>query len=293
MKSSSILLVCLLLSAALASSNLSSDKDVAGNGTSASSSSGTNAAATNATARRRTLDPSNVYTYVDGALKEKYWYYLTKAELLYLSTLDQGNSTFMFLAIYRNIVGTFLSITTWTKDATYFQVNTLVRLGDGNGKKYGANYRPVAVKPLILRYNLGPGETVIEFTDCYDIKVNGKNINGTGSGSGSGSDSPLDTLCIAECKDLCVYARKRFWYYLDNAQVIFSSAAKTAVKNYCLINYLNHVGTFLVIGSNQDTSAVTLTQTNTFVRMGNGQDKDIGGNYAPVSFNKINLNLSE
>jgi hypothetical protein len=29
---------------------------------------------------------------------------------------------------------------------------------------------------LELRYNLGPGEVVIDFTDSYDIKVNGKDI---------------------------------------------------------------------------------------------------------------------
>ncbi len=189
MKFSSILLACLLLSAVLASSNLSSAGSDAGN--SATTASGTGSAS-NSTRKwtLKPLDSSNVYTYVDGALKEKYWYYLTKAELLYLSTLDRGNSSYMFLAIYRNIVGTFLAITTWTKDATYFQVNTLVRLGDGNGKRIGANYKPVALKPLILRYNLGPGEVVIEFVDCYDIKVNGKNINDKGAnGNGAGSGS--------------------------------------------------------------------------------------------------------
>ena len=56
----------------------------------------------------------NIYSFVNQALKEKYWYYLTKACLLYLTSVDQGNGNYMFLAIYRNLVGTFLAITTWT-----------------------------------------------------------------------------------------------------------------------------------------------------------------------------------
>lgn len=101
---------------------------------------------------------------------------MTKACIVYLTSVDQGKNTFQFLAIYRNIVGTFLAITTWTKGASDFQVNTLVRLGNGDGKKIGANYKPIAVRPLKLRYSLGKNEVVVEFTDSWDIKVDGKCI---------------------------------------------------------------------------------------------------------------------
>ena len=116
----------------------------------------------------------NIYDFVDHAIKEKYWYYLTKACLLYLSIVDREDGSYQFLAIYRNLVGTFLAITTWTKGASEFQVNTLVRLG--NGLAPGANYNPVAVKPLSVRYKLGDSEVIVDFTDCEDIKVNGKSI---------------------------------------------------------------------------------------------------------------------
>jgi hypothetical protein len=101
---------------------------------------------------------------------------LTKACLLYLTSVDQGNNKFQFLAIYRNIVGTFLAITSWTKGASNFEVNTLVRLGDGDGKKLGANYKPIAVRPLQLRYSLGTNEVILDYTDSWDIKINGKCI---------------------------------------------------------------------------------------------------------------------
>lgn len=57
---------------------------------------------------------SNIYDFVDNSLKEKYWYYLTKACLLYLSSVDRTDGSYQFFAIYRNLVGTFLAITTWT-----------------------------------------------------------------------------------------------------------------------------------------------------------------------------------
>lgn len=97
----------------------------------------------------------NIYDFVDHAIKEKYWYYLTKACLLYLTYVDRGDDSYQFLAIYRNLVGTFLAITTWTKGSSSFQVNTLVRVGDGDGYRYGANYKPVNLQPLKLRYSLG------------------------------------------------------------------------------------------------------------------------------------------
>ncbi|MCB0370384.1 MAG: hypothetical protein KDD45_13415 [Bdellovibrionales bacterium] len=42
--------------------------------------------------------------------------------------------------------------------------------------KYGANYKPVAVKPLAVRYKLGDHEVIIDFTDCDDIKINGQTL---------------------------------------------------------------------------------------------------------------------
>lgn len=122
----------------------------------------------------RTCD--NIWPYINAQLQEKYWYYLTKACLLYLTTVERGVDH-QFLAIYRNIVGTFLAIVTWHNEDDYFTVNTLVRLGNGYAKNSGAHYKPVAVEPLKLRYSLGDDEYIIEVHDCGDIHVNGKSIH--------------------------------------------------------------------------------------------------------------------
>lgn len=143
---------------------------------------------------------SNIYEFVDNALKEKYWYYLTKACLLYLSTVDRTDGSYQFLAIYRNLVGTFLAITTWKQGESTFEVNTLVRLGNGLSLDYGANYKPVAVKPLVVRYTLGGSEVMVDFTDCDDIKINGRSISYYYDCIGDECESKKDELLIKDCE---------------------------------------------------------------------------------------------
>jgi len=69
--------------------------------------------------------------------------------------VDRTDGSYQFLAIYRNLVGTFLAITTWKQGESTFEVNTLVRLGNGLAIDNGANYKPISVKPLTVRYTLG------------------------------------------------------------------------------------------------------------------------------------------
>ncbi len=210
---------------------------------------------------------------------------MTKANLLYLTSVEQGNNSFQFLAIYRNIVGTFLSITSWTKGASIFQVNTLVRLGDGDGMKFGAKYKPVDIRPIQLRYSLGANEIILEYTDSWDIRINGKCIEC------EENEVTSEDLILKQCKELDSLVQNKFWYYLDHARVIYSNFAKTSSRNYCLINYLNEVGLFLVIGSRSQSEQAADNQINTFVRLGNGFAS--GVQYKQVSFNKVKLPLSD
>jgi hypothetical protein len=109
---------------------------------------------------------------VDNGLKEKYWYYLTKACLIYVAAVDRVD-TYQFLAIYRNIVGTFLAVTTWKNQSSTFDVNTLVRLGNGYAPNSNANYKPVNLQISHFRYSLGDGQYLIDVTDCGDVNLNG------------------------------------------------------------------------------------------------------------------------
>jgi hypothetical protein len=232
---------------------------------------------------------SNIYDFVDHALKEKYWYYLTDACLLYLSSVDRTDSSFQFLAIYRNLVGTFLAITTWTQGAADFQVDTLVRLGNGLAIKYGANYKPVPVKPMVTRYTLGKGEVIVDFTDYDNITINGKSIASYYDCQDCG-DKP-DTLLLEECKNFSAFVVDQYWYYLKDSKVVYSSVGKTALRNYCMVTYVNLVGTFFAIGSNCEANSPQ-NELNTFVRLGNGFEEGSEARYNPFSFKKVNLRLN-
>ena len=221
----------------------------------------------------------NIYPYIDHGLKEKYWYYLTRACLLYLTSVERADD-FQYLAIYRNLVGTFLAITTWNKENEYFDVNTLVRLGNGYEEGSGAHYKPIAVEPLKLRYTLGDDEYIIEISDCCDIKINGKAIGHLKK------EDPVDEESLVEqCKVFSAHAKEQFWYYLQDAKCVYSSVGRTNHRNYCLLTYLNHAGTFLVIG----TTSKDQCHVSTFVRLGAGNAE--GTKYEPVSFSKIKLPL--
>jgi len=227
----------------------------------------------------RTAD--NIYPYIDHSLKDKYWYYLTRACLLYLTSIERGQD-YQYLAIYRNIVGTFLAITTWKSQQSHFSVDTLVRLGNGFEEGSGANYKPVALAPLKLRYSLGPKEFIIEVSDSC-VKVNGKVI-----GKAEEVERPKVTeeQLVEQCRGFSTVAHEKFWYYLDGAQVVYSSVGRTNERNYCLVTYLNHAGTFLAIGH---VDADEKAHVATFVRLGNGNAK--GVLYEPVAFRRIQLPL--
>ena len=62
---------------------------------------------------------SNIYDFVDNALKEKYWYYLTKATLLYLSNVDRIDGAYQFLSVVKNIDITFTQLFIWIDKTIY------------------------------------------------------------------------------------------------------------------------------------------------------------------------------
>lgn len=174
---------------------------------------------------------------------------MTKACLIYIAAINNAD-TYQFLAVYRNLVGTFLAITTWKNQSSEFTVNTLVRLGNGYAKNSNANYKPVHLNIQHFRYSLGSGQYLIDVSDCGDVKLNGKEL----------SDNLKDNIkkerhyededfLVKKCERFSNYVKEKFWYYLKNANVVYSSVGSANDRNYCLVTYLNIAGTFFVIGS--------------------------------------------
>jgi len=115
---------------------------------------------------------SAVFPGVDKYLRETYWYYLRAADIVYQSNVNT-KSSLMFFVIYRNIVGTFLVITTWEKVGQTTQVNTFVRLGNGFAAGSGALYDPVKISPLVISLQLGEGEFMVTINEDGTMTVVG------------------------------------------------------------------------------------------------------------------------
>ena len=154
--------------------------------------------------------------------------------------------------------------------------------------KQGANYKPVAVKPLKVRYTLADHDVIIDFTDCDDIKINGKSVHYYYDCPDC-KDKP-DVLLVKDCKKFSEYCREKYWYFLRDAKVVYSSVGKTDKRNYCMVTYVNLVGTFFAIGSHCEDEK-PMTKVNTFVRLGNGFEKGSEAEYDPFKFDKVHLRL--
>ena len=229
---------------------------------------------------------------VDNLLKVEYWYYLRNAVTLYEASVDSPDRI-LFFTIYRNIVGTFLVITTWTKNSSVLQINTFVRLGNGFEEGSGANYDPVNIDPFIVTLALGPDEYMVVVNEDGTISVSG-NQDRFNAANGTG-EPPVDPGfdIVADMKEKCATAdalnREKYWYYLDKAELVNENHIPTSVQYYCVFLYVNVVGTFLSISSvNRETGAAAV---NTLVRLGNG--KADGANYGPVQLTPAILHLDK
>ena len=118
----------------------------------------------------------DVWPAIDSLLKTQYWYYLRGANTLYEASVDSPNR-FLYFTIYRNIVGTFLVITTWNKASAKTQVNTFVRLGNGFAENSGQKYDPVDIDPFIVTVSLGADEYMVKLNEDGTMSVEDKNGN--------------------------------------------------------------------------------------------------------------------
>ena len=160
-------------------------------------------------------------------------------------------------------------IGSWNKGSQQAEVNTFVRLGNGYSKDIQTPYSPVDIDPFIISLRLKHGEYLIEMDEDGNFRINGQLINVQGEEEGQTfTPEELDAKCAA----IDTHVREKYWYYLRGAQIIHKETILTTQRVYCLLTYINIVGTFLVIGS---TSADDVVQVNTFVRLGAGSTEAV------------------
>ncbi len=244
-------------------------------------------------ANKTTITLFDVWPKVDTLLKTEYWYYLRNAQTLYEASVDT-KLEYLYFTIYRNIVGTFLVITTWTKSTQKTQINTFVRLGNGYEAGSGANYDPVKIDPFIVSLALGPDEYMVVVNADGTVTVTG-NIDLYNEAMGLNNKPAGDNTfnITADMKEKCAIAdelnRKTYWYYLDKADKVSENNIPTSQQYYCVFVYVNVVGTFLSI-SHYDLATKT-AGINTLVRLGNG--KADGANYGPIQLTPAILQLNK
>lgn len=205
------------------------------------------------------------------------------ATIFYQSNVNTKES-FLYFVIYRNIVGTFLVISTWEKATQTTQVNTFVRLGNGYAQGSEALYDPVKVDPLVLSLQLGEGEFIVTINEDGTITVVGDYDNDEENPL---PENNLEKDMEEKCGFTNTFITEKYWYYLRGAKVIHASHAPTSQRYYCVFVYVNIVGTFLVIGNYELETAAS--SVNTFVRLGNGYEPESEAIYGPVDAPQVRL----
>jgi hypothetical protein len=242
---------------------------------------------------KTTVTLFDVWPEVDKLLKTEYWYYLRNANTIYEASVDT-KLTYLYFTIYRNIVGTFLVITTWTKDTQTTQINTFVRLGNGFEAGSGANYDPVNIDPFIVSLELGPDEYMVVVNADGTITVTGNldlynQAMGLTQNGGAASTFNITADMAEKCAIADQLNKEKYWYYLDKSEKVSENNIPTSLQYYCVFVYVNVVGTFLSI-SHYDLESKS-AGINTFVRLGNGKAE--GANYGPVTLTPAVLHLDK
>jgi len=188
-----------------------------------------------------------------------------------------------------------LSIVQWVNGEKQIKVETLVRLGNGFQANSEAKYAGVQVDPVNLSFKLGEGEFFVDTNEKGELQVNGEVVADSNEGS-----VPLVVVSAPvvitdeskaklaqRCTLLDKWIRENNWHYLRDAENVHRSGRITNQRNYCVFNYVNIVGTFFVLASTdldgEDSSL------DTFVRLGDGYQKDSEAKYGPVIFEPVVL----
>lgn len=163
---------------------------------------------------------------------------------------------------HRNIVGTFFTIASYYFDEQVSEVNTLVRLGNGDRNGQPEGYNPAAIEPFTITLKDIDGvDIVIANNEQGELTVDGDGVNVVG---GDDDSTPEE---VNKCKDLSdAFLRKNYWYYLNGAKLAHEEVLPARGRVYQILSYINVVGTFLVITSCEGEQV----QSNTFVRLGRG-----------------------
>jgi hypothetical protein len=109
-----------------------------------------------AISRSAALSCNQVAEQVDLYIRAQYRQYLVRASLCYLASVNTKTG-FLFFHLYKNIVGTFLSISSYTSSTGGICINTFVRVGEGCQDDREIS-NAITVTPFVISVDLGQGQ---------------------------------------------------------------------------------------------------------------------------------------
>jgi hypothetical protein len=107
-------------------------------------------------ARSVALTCNQVAEQVDLYIRAQYRQYLVRASLCYLASVNTKTG-FLFFHLYKNVVGTFLSISSYTSSTGGICINTFVRVGEGCQDERDIP-NAISVTPFVISVDLGQGQ---------------------------------------------------------------------------------------------------------------------------------------
>jgi len=214
------------------------------------------------------FDPKACSVEADYYIRDKYWYYLTDAQLCYIAHI-QYQGGFLFIHQYRNYIGTFMAISKYMTPGRRINVVTFVRLGDGVKTSYHV-FEPIQVAPFAISMDLGYGEYQVPRWDSHEQPQ----WNEQWARQQFYRSPSAEEIATRRCARLDDMVRENYYYYLKDAILLSQSNSVFGNYCYCMNTYVNLMGIWQVIGSDSPTGM----KVNTFVRLGDG--------YAPNNVKK-------
>ena len=119
------------------------------------------------------LELTKITVSLDENVRRVFWYYLRNSNLFYQLAIETPSSYLLFF-IYRNGLGTFLSINEWVKADKSSDIITFVNLGSGYRKDIETLFSPVHLDPHFISLRLAKGQYLVETNDEGKFVAKGK-----------------------------------------------------------------------------------------------------------------------
>lgn len=202
----------------------------------------------------RKLNQQEKFNFVDSEIQRSYWYYLRNSTKVFQIGVDVSDVEGRYFIIYRNVVGTFLTVSDLKNN--HIEITSFVKLGAGSSSS--PTQTQLSLQPFIISLKLSPTEVLLEVNDQGQIFVNGVNI------------ANQQEIREANARLIDAFLRKHYWFYLSKSIITHSDHIETSERDYHVLIYSGISGSYFVIASVEGGNV----QVNTLVRLGDQENNN-------------------